>query len=367
MRLILFGAPEQWRTTLDILQNYCPDIELYGFSALDLGDFQNSDVTYTLREVKELYERHLIDGILQIHSENPYYFHILEELEISDIYVIPHTILCKLALGDDISSIPVVYPYKELLPELMQLEFHLADHCNLNCKGCSHFSNLVPTPCFADKDQFTKDIKQLTAYFSHIHKFFLLGGEPLLNPLLGDYVKLIREAFPYTEIIIVTNGLLLLSLKEPLLTLMKENRVHISISDYTCLDKEKIIAFVQKHRLSAELREGKENFSKYLNTKGDSNPEEIFYQCIRHNCTFLGKGKMAACCQPFLVHYFNDYFKENLPENEGIDLYEEGLTGWEIQKRLTRPLQSCRYCTYDEAFDWEVSKVPYSKNDWCVR
>lgn len=366
MTLILFGTPECWSTTLNILQTYRPDITLYGFSALDLGSYQNSDVTYTLREVKELYENHIIDGVLQIHNENPYYFGILEELGIHNIYVIPNTISCRLSLGEDISSDAIVYPYKTVLPELMQLEFHLADHCNLNCKGCSHFSNLVPAPCFADKAQFTKDLKQLTAYFSQIRKFFLLGGEPLLNTELGDYVKLIREAFPYTQIIIVTNGLLLLTLKEPVIALLKENRVHISISDYTCLDREKIIAFVQKHALSAELREGKENFSKYLNTKGDSKPEEIFYQCIRHNCTFLGKGKMAACCQPFLIHYFNDYFKEHFPENESIDLYEKGLDGWEIQKRLTTPMDSCRYCTYDESFDWAASKAPYSKDDWCV-
>lgn len=367
MKLILFGFPEQWSTTLDILQTYRSDIQLYGFSYLELGAYSTSDVTYTLNEVKNLYESNQIDGVLQMHPENPYFFYLLEDLGISDIYVIPHTLKCKLSLGEDISSDSIIYAYKSILPELMQLEFHLADHCNLNCKGCSHFSNLVPAPCFADKVQFKKDLKQLTSYFSQIHKFFLLGGEPFLNSELSDYIKLIREAFPYTQIIIVTNGLLLLTLKESVISLLKEYDVHISISDYSCLDREKIISFVQKHALSADLREGKENFSKYLNTKGNSNPDEIFLQCIRRNCTFLEKGRMAACCQPFLIHYFNEYFGEHIPEGEGIDLYEKGLDGWKIQKCLTTPMDSCRYCTYDKSFEWEPSKAPYSKNDWCVQ
>lgn len=42
--------------------------------------------------------------------------------------------------------------------------------------------------------------------------------------------------------------------------MIKENRVHISISDYTCLDRDKIISFIQAHALSADLREGKECF-----------------------------------------------------------------------------------------------------------
>lgn len=366
MTLILFGEPSHWSQTLELLQTYRPDIQIYGFSALDLGPYANEDVTYTLREVETLFKNHIIDGVLQIHAENPYHYFLLMDLGISDIYIIPHTVRLALEHNESVSPTQLVRSYHDVLPELIQLEFHLADHCNLNCKGCSHFSNLVPTPSFADMEQFKKDLHQLTTYFSQIHKFFLLGGEPLLNPDIEAYITLIREAFPYTQIIIVTNGILLLTLKEPLLNTIKKNHVHISISDYTCLDREKIIAFVQKHSLSAELREGKENFSKYLNTKGTSDPNTIFYQCIRHNCTFLGKGKIAACCQPFLVHYFNEYFGEQLPEGEGIDLYDTNLTGWDIQRKLTSPMDSCRYCTFDESFDWAVSKAPYSKDDWCV-
>ena len=85
-----------------------------------------------------------------------------------------------------------------------------------------------------------------------------------------------RNAFPNTQIIIVTNVLLLLTIKEKLIQAIKENHIHISISDYTHLDSEKIITFVQAHALSAELCEGKEFFSEYLNPQGVSDPNKIF-------------------------------------------------------------------------------------------
>lgn len=320
-----------------------------------------------LEETAALYQTHQIDGVINIQGENPYYFQLLEQIGIENIYVIPSILYRKLELSESIQGDPIVHPYHKVLPELMQLEFHLADHCNLNCKGCSHFSNLVPEPVFSDKAQFLRDITQLSGYFSQIHNFYLLGGEPLLNPEIADYIIALRHVFPYTQIIIVTNGLLLLSLNNSLLQTIRENRVHISISDYTCLNREKIIAFVKENMLSAELREGKEYFSKYLNPQGNSDPAETFSNCIRRNCTFLAKGKIAACCQPFVVHYFNNYFHESIPEDEGIDLYETGLDGWEIQKRLITPMNTCRYCSADVPFDWSPSTAPYDKNDWCVK
>ena len=42
------------------------------------------------------------------------------------------------------------------------IETHLVDHCNLNCKGCSHFSPLVGKPFYKDYNEFKKEIEQLS-------------------------------------------------------------------------------------------------------------------------------------------------------------------------------------------------------------
>lgn len=291
---------------------------------------------------------------------------MLEELGISKIYVLPSYLVLQEKQGELSSEEYFVYPYKEVSPELMQLEFHLADHCNLNCKGCTHFSNLVPEPTYAEYEEFEKDLRQLARHFSHIHKFFLLGGEPLLNPDVARYVTALHVVFPYTKIILVTNGLLLLSIKPDLVDFLRENHVHISISAYDCLDVDKIKRFVQHHQLSGELRIERDVFSKFINLKGNSQADKIFEQCPRKNCTFLGKGRIAACCLPFVAKYFNNYFNESIPEMESIDLYEPELTGHEIQKRLITPMNTCRYCSKDVEFEWEISSSPFQKDDWCI-
>ena len=49
-------------------------------------------------------------------------------------------------------------------PALPYLEVHLVDHCNLNCKGCGHFS-LIGEVWFADLDKYVQDMSQLKRLF----------------------------------------------------------------------------------------------------------------------------------------------------------------------------------------------------------
>lgn len=76
---------------------------------------------------------------------------------------------------------------------LIHLDVHVTDHCNLNCKGCTHFAPLVEQEVFKDPDQVGKDLRELAKKFV-IKKIHLLGGEPLLHPRVNEFVKNAREA-----------------------------------------------------------------------------------------------------------------------------------------------------------------------------
>lgn len=60
---------------------------------------------------------------------------------------------------------------------LPQAEMHIADHCNLNCKGCTHFSPIFEKelPDFKTR---MKDVAWLKSKFSNVLYFSILGGEP---------------------------------------------------------------------------------------------------------------------------------------------------------------------------------------------
>jgi len=101
---------------------------------------------------------------------------------------------------------------KKMRPRTVQeffLEVNLADHCNLNCQCCDHFSPIA-TKTFLDFDQYVKDIKRLAKLTGgKIGLMKLQGGEPLLNERLIDYMKVTREVFPDSHICVFTDGLLL--------------------------------------------------------------------------------------------------------------------------------------------------------------
>jgi hypothetical protein len=42
-------------------------------------------------------------------------------------------------------------------PPLAYLELHLTDHCNMNCCGCGHFSN-VASAWYADPESHNRDM-----------------------------------------------------------------------------------------------------------------------------------------------------------------------------------------------------------------
>ena len=55
---------------------------------------------------------------------------------------------------------------------LTKIDIHLADHCNLNCFGCSHFSQ-VAQPKLPTLQTYEKDIKTLSANTSLMCRFGL--------------------------------------------------------------------------------------------------------------------------------------------------------------------------------------------------
>ena len=65
--------------------------------------------------------------------------------------------------------------------EIKSVDFELVGNCNLNCKGCNHFSPIAEKGEL-DCDAFRKDINQLYKVLGDcIHSINLLGGEPLMH------------------------------------------------------------------------------------------------------------------------------------------------------------------------------------------
>lgn len=248
---------------------------------------------------------------------------------------------------------------------LSYLEYHVADHCNLNCKYCTHYSPLVKEPVFTDFEKWKKDLSRLKMYIDDIGIIRILGGEPLLNKELPEYIEYTRKLYPSAIIYIVTNGMLLDRLSEDLISTMKRNMAFFHISYYPPLENR--IDAIKKNLVDKDIAFAitpmiqKFNKTQLLNAEAD---EDFFYDCFQATCTCVHDGKIAPCYAPFTTKYFNDAFDKKLPVDEGINLFNEENTLEDIKLNLLYPLERCKYCQEGNLYNWEVVGKNSKLEDW---
>jgi len=231
-------------------------------------------------------------------------------------------------------------------PNLRYLEYHLVEHCNLDCTGCGHFSPFAEEQ-FADPESFDKDLAQLARLFGNIGKIRLMGGEPLLHPDPGAFVRIARQHFPASDLRVVTNGILLKKIGSSFWEACREAGATIDLSLYPALhNSRQTFERICASNLVRCSITSVEKFLIGINPQGDSVPREAMDYCRSlFYCPFLHDSRLHVCAMPAMVHYFNERFGRNIPGDSGIDLFEEGLTGEEVLRRLGEPVSTCAFCS----------------------
>ena len=129
--------------------------------------------------------------------------------------------------------------------KINNVEFYITNVCNFSCKGCVSYNNLKFNghQLWSDYEaEYTEWSKQVD-----INRIDIVGGEPLLNPSIIDWLYGLRRLWPNTEINIVSNGSQLTKVKN-LYTAMKDNNIAIDITMHshramtsTAITRKKII------------------------------------------------------------------------------------------------------------------------------
>ena len=238
------------------------------------------------------------------------------------------------------------------MPILPQVEMHIMDSCNLNCRGCAHFSPIFENnvPDFSSR---ISDVKAFAQKFGHIFRFAILGGEPFLNKDIGRYAEKIREILPYSTIEIITNGLLIPGIPDETFEAIRKNNVCISISEYEPTHRiiDNITTRLEGFGILYEIRDysGKKNFNIPLSLKKDSRYEK---RCISNGCITIWNGKMARCPTLMYIDKFNQQFHMNLP-NDGVMALDEEIAGEELIQRFSEKVPLCDHCVWHEV-EWSV-------------
>jgi len=245
-----------------------------------------------------------------------------------------------------------------LKKELEYVEVHLTDHCNLNCKGCTHYSTLAP-PRYTDVRQYQLDMLRLTQLFRHIRKVRLLGGEPLLHPDPVSFITTTRAAFPRTEIRFVTNGILLPKASQDFWDACRNTDTIIDVTVYPPLSNRvaDLRSLCDSKGVRFEATSVMQTFEAHLNLKGDSDRKRSFHLCRdKHFIPLLRDGRLHTCPMSALAHYFNKQFGYQIHNDEGVNIHSSAASVRAILRKLSRPTDSCKWCSYDYIpFAWSTS------------
>lgn len=227
---------------------------------------------------------------------------------------------------------------------LPYLEFSVALHCNMNCRSCTHFSPLSKER-FYDFDSFKRDITRLRELVRQINIIRIMGGEPLLNPRLADFVSLTREKYPNAEIQLVTNGLLVPSMTDGLTDALRQNKVIINISFYPALAEKvrDVIRYLEGQQLTYRISYMVTEFARILSKRNIGNPYTPF---IPAGCTCpnLFEGKLSTCPEVMFISDLNERFDVDYPASGPINLHDETLDFHKLQELLKREVPLCEYC-----------------------
>ena len=266
---------------------------------------------------------------------------------------------------------------EQMLPrsqEEMTFEVSLTDHCNLSCQMCDHFAQLSE-PWFVDADQFERDMRRMGELFDHrIGAVTLEGGEPALHPELLSFIRITRREFPDAQVIVLTNGTLLLQWEHSphgnFWEVCRENRVDIKVTVYPiAIDYEQLQEKAVKYQVPIEMSSNihAEELSRLVKIS-DKHPMDLKgsipkYQCV--HCLYFNKfnvvkdGRYYMCPIEAHINIFNHRFGENLSYAEGdwLDIYK--VKDWhEFAEYSSNWIPFCRYCDqkhWRHHSEWKIS------------
>ena len=250
--------------------------------------------------------------------------------------------------------------------EMLKFEVHLTEHCNLNCKGCFHFSNIAE-PEFLSVDEYRNDAERLSFLFENkAELILLLGGEPLLHKDLVLFFKITRNSFPNAKIGLVTNGILLPYMGPNFWIECHKYNITLMPTIYPIgIDYDSIERIADKYNVTIDYFNDKNEVKSLsvlsIDKFGKQNALENFLNCYRANfCITLEHGRLYTCIVPAHIRHYIKRFHLEMDNflSDGIDIYK-AKTAKEIQEFLIKPIRACAFCNtakWRNGLKWERSK-----------
>ena len=265
-----------------------------------------------------------------------------------------------------------------------KVEFYINHTCNLTCKNCNRFNNhsFVGWQNFND---YESDLTQWSKYIN-IEQIVIMGGEPLLNPSLLDWVDGLNKLWP-THVQILSNGTRLNKTKKLYNKLNNHRGNWLGISWHNRNHKdrllEQIFSFMQHPiklpaNINNDLKTGdqlefidangvkivvwvQDEFGpaaiKFENgnfTLHNNDPEEVHPTCgfVQNKCYHMIEAKLYKCGP---VALFPEFDKQNhlaiseedrklINSYKPLSVDEFEIFGEEFLLNIDNVIPQCKFC-----------------------
>lgn len=232
----------------------------------------------------------------------------------------------------------------------LRLEFVVTDWCNLNCKGCTHYSPLAPKE-FEEKDRLLHAISELGRKCGKgVESAYLIGGETLLYPDIKDAMRALRAAFPSQNLYIFTNGLPLPKMDSEFWELAGDLKFIIALTLYPIkFDYDAVIDLCKEKGVAVEVfgdRSLKESFFRFaLDPKKKQNGRLSHFKCYNRGCVSVIGNRIYPCSISGCVYHLNKSHGTDFRHEKGDWLeIDEVRNEKDIRRLRDKPVPFCSYC-----------------------
>lgn len=234
---------------------------------------------------------------------------------------------------------------KKILPTV---EFVITEKCTLKCLNCANLMQYYKNPCNENFDVQIIAIKNLLKAVDKVLVFRIIGGEPLLNKHLCDYINAIYKSSLKNKILvtdIVTNGTLLPG--KELIKCIKQHSIILTVSNYGVKSNkfQKILEQSKKENYFLSLSSEKWTACNKINKKYKKNMVPAYINCFMKRFNTVKNGQFFIC--PFAAH---SKALKAIPkkDDESIELINNHHIMADITAQKNKAfLKVCQYCNIE--------------------
>lgn len=260
-------------------------------------------------------------------------------------------------------------------------EFYITNVCNLACPGCNRFNNYN----FTGYQRWNDYAEQYARWSEQVDigSIGILGGEPLLNPTIMQWITGVNQLWPAKTIRIITNGFQLNKVSGLYDLVKKYKNIQLWVGIHNKQHKKEIFDILQNF-LSGKLtfefnqdnpymeyiwvtdadgvkikveynwwfHQGSIKTDDNIQTLHTSDPEKAHAMCHMKTCHHFVRGKLYKCGVVALLPEFDNQHVLTLsPEDRSLMESYQPLTldtsleqKIEFIKNLPNAIDQCRFC-----------------------